>query len=319
MKIVFLDGYTLSPGDLDLSSLEALGEVVLYDRTTSSLVIDRAKEAEILITNKVKITEEHLAQLPQLQYIVVAATGYDVVDIQAAAARQIPVSNVSGYSTTSVSQHVFAMLLGYLNRTQDYYKESRSAIWSEKLDFSYWHQPIEELTDLTFGVLGLGTIGKKVAAISSAFGMKTIAYSRQPERDAMPNVTLVSMDELLAQSDVLSCHVPLNASTQDIINKQTLGMMKSSAILINTARGGIIKEVELAEALKHNVIKAALLDVLSQEPPPADHPLIGLDNCFITPHQAWASRAARRRLLQGIVQNIKGFQTKQMQNVVNGL
>ncbi len=319
MKIVFLDGYTLSPGDLDLSSLEALGEVVLYDRTTSSLVIDRAIEAEILITNKVQITKDLLTQLPNLKYIIVAATGYDVVDIVAAADRQIPVSNVSGYSTTSVSQHVFAMLLGYLNQTQVYFKESRSALWSEKPDFSYWHQPIEELTDMTFGVLGLGTIGKKVATISHAFGMKTIAYSRQPQRDAMTNVTLVSMPELLSQSDVLSCHVPLNKSTYHLINSHTLEQMKSSAILINTARGGIINEDELAKALQINQIKAALLDVLSEEPPQTNHPLLNLDNCFITPHQAWASKAARRRLLNGVVQNIEGFQSRQLQNVVNGL
>ncbi len=319
MHIVFLDAYTISPGDMDLSSLESIGEVVLHDRTASLDVLQRAQNAQILITNKVKITAEFIAQLPKLKYIIVAATGYDVVDIKAAAARNIPVSNVSGYSTTSVSQHVFAMLLAYLSHSQIYFDESKKREWSNKPDFSYWHQPIEELTDLTFGVFGMGTIGKKVAAIALAFGMKTIAYSRSPERDAMTGVTMVTMEELLSQSDVLSCHVPLNDSTKQIFNKDTFAKMKSTSILINTARGGIIHEPDLAEALHEHQIKAALLDVLSQEPPPKNHPLLGLDKCYITPHQAWASVAARRRLLHGIVQNIQGFIDGQLQNVVNGL
>ncbi len=319
MHIVFLDAYTISPGDMDLSSLESIGEVVLHDRTASLDVLQRSENAQVLITNKVKITAEFIAQLPKLKYIIVAATGYDVIDIKAATARNIPVSNVSGYSTTSVSQHVFAVLLAYLSNSQTYFDESMNRQWSTKPDFSYWHQPIEELTDLTFGVFGMGTIGKKVAAIALAFGMKTIAYSRNPERDAMTGVTMVTMDELLSQSDILSCHVPLNDSTKHIFNKDTFAKMKSTAILINTARGGIIHETDLAEALQEQQIKAALLDVLSIEPPPKNHPLLGLDNCYITPHQAWASVAARRRLLRGIVHNIQGFIDGQLRNVVNGL
>lgn len=317
MKIVFLDAATLSTGDLDLSELHAIGDLTTYERTAPSELLDRVAQADIIITNKVRIGEEHLTSLPHLKYIVVAATGYDVVDIEAARARGISVSNVKGYSSTSVSQHVIAMLLAYLNESGRYFQETKDQHWSAKPDFSYWHKPIIELHGLCFAILGFGDIGKKVARIAVAMGMRTIAYSRHPERDRMEGVDFVSMEEIWTEADVLSLHLPLTSETEGIIDKESISKMKPTSILINTARGGLINDADLAEALEEGKLKAALLDVLSSEPPPSDHILLGISNCYITPHQAWASLAARERLLHGIITNIKGYSAGSAVNVVN--
>ena len=316
LKIVFLDGYTLNPGDLDTTALLNMGAVTVYDTTTPDQLVDRAGQADIIITNKFVMDEKAIDKLPNLKYIIVAATGYNNVDISAAQARNVKVSNVSGYSTTSVSQHVFAMLLSYLSQCATYFEEARDKTWTQKGTWSYWHNPILEVEGKVFGILGLGTIGQSVAKIALAMGMAVIASHKHPQRDQMEGVTFVELDELFAQSDVLSLHAPLNASTNEIINKATLSKMKGSAILINTARGGLINELDLKWALENKEISTALLDVLSAEPPPEDHPLLALPNCHITPHQAWASQASRGRLLQGIVDNVKGYLSGKMQNLV---
>ncbi len=316
LKIVFLDGYTLNPGDLDTSALLSMGEVEVYDSTAPDELESRAGQADIIIANKFVMDEKAIEQLPNLKYIIVAATGYNNVDVSAAADRNIKVSNVSGYSTTSVAQHVFAMLLSHLNQCATYFEEARNKTWSKKAIWSYCHNPILEVEGKTFGILGLGTIGQSVARIALAMGMAVIASHKHPQRDQMDGVTFVEVDQLFAQSDVLSLHAPLNVSTDQIINKVNLTKMKSSAILINTARGGLIHELDLKWALENKEISAALLDVLSAEPPPENHPLLAVPNCHITPHQAWASQASRGRLLQGIVDNIKGYISGDMRNVI---
>jgi len=308
MKIVFLDAYTLNPGDLDLSPLLQLGELTVYDRTPEYQVISRCKDADIIISNKVKLSSEIIAQLPKLKFIQIAATGTNNVDLAFAKENKIVVANVSGYSTSSVSQHVFATLLAFLNRSESYFKQSQEKKWAQCQDFSYWDIPIRELKDKTFGVWGLGKIGQAVAQIAFAFEMKVIAVNKHPEYTKRSNIENVSTEQLLESSDVISLHTPLNDSTFEMINTETLSKMKTSAILINTGRGQLIDEAALAQALKEKKIAAALLDVLTSEPPPENHILLTTPNCFITPHQAWASQESRQRLLDGIVANIKGFQ-----------
>lgn len=315
-KICFLDSYTLSPGDLDLSSLNELGDVALYDRTKNEDIIARVIDAEILITNKCVIDANLIEQLPSLKLIQVAATGYNNVDLKAAKQRGITVCNVSGYSTESVGQHVFAMLLSYLNQVHIYNEESSLGVWTDASDFSYWHNPIYALNEMTFGIIGYGKIGSCVANIAASFGMKVIVSHKHNVISSNENITFHDQEFVFENSDVLSLHAPLNASTDQFINTSTLTKMKSNAILINTGRGGLINEAELANALVANKIKAALLDVLSQEPPQKDNVLLGLDNCYITPHQAWANIGARKRLLKGIVENINNFYSGNPTNVV---
>lgn len=315
-NIVFLDFETTSKGDLDISVLEALGKLETYPVTESEEILERSRSAEIIICNKTVISGEVIEALPNLKYIVVAATGYNNIDLAAAKAQGVKVSNVRGYSTTSVVQHVYAMLLAFLNQSELYFSETNKGKWSHSPYFAYWNTPIEELSGKTLGILGFGTIGQAVAKVALNFGMKVIAVHRHPERDKMQGVRFVDWEELCRESDILSLHAPLNASTEHIINSQSLSMMKSSAILINTARGGLIDEQALAEALERNQIQVALLDVLSEEPPHIDHPLVGLPNCLITPHQAWASKQARQRLVDGIALNIERFLEGRHVNVV---
>lgn len=317
MKITFLDSYTLNPGDIDFSLLEALGQCDIYDSTPPQQIIERCRDAEIIITNKCLIDASIIGALPHLKYIQVAATGYNNIDITAAKARSIPVSNVSGYSTTSVAQHTFALLLGYLNQTELYSQESRVGHWSSQSQFSYWHQPIEELAGKTLGIIGLGTIGKQVAAIGRAFGMQITSLSRGKEKDTLPNIKYLHPQEFYGQSDIITLHCPLTPETQSLINTHALALMRPSTILINTSRGGTVDESALRDALKSSSIKAALLDVLSSEPPPIDHILLGIKNCYITPHQAWGSLQARQRLLSGIIDNISAFkEKKELMNLV---
>ena len=307
MKIVILDGYSANPGDLSWKELEKLGEVTVYDRTKPSETVARATGSDIVLTNKVVINKDVMAQLPKLKYIGVLATGYNVVDIDAAHERGIIVTNVPAYSTESVAQMVFAHLLTVTNRTEHYAIQNRSGRWTENPDFCYWDFPHQELAGKTFGIVGLGNIGQRVAQIAQAFGMKVKALTSKAA-EALPNgIEKVTIEELLATSDVLSLHCPLTDSTRHLINVATLKQMKSSAILINTGRGPLIDDQAVAEALAEGRLAAFCADVLTEEPPKADNPLLRQSNAFITPHIAWASTEARIRLLQIATDNVQAF------------
>jgi glycerate dehydrogenase len=312
-KIVILDGHTLNPGDLDWSPLQELGKVEIYDRTGPEDLIQRALGAEILLTNKTPLSATALASLPALRYIGVLATGYNVVDVAAARAKEIPVTNVPGYGTPSVAQHVWALILELCNHVGQHSAAVRVGDWTRSPDFCFTLAPLRELQGLTLGIFGYGAIGKAVAAVGHAFGMKVQVHTRTPQ----PEVHHVSLDELLATSDLISLHCPLTEATQGVINAERLRQMKSSALLINTSRGPLIVESDLAKALSEGVIAGAGLDVLSVEPPSSSNPLINAPNCLITPHLAWATKAARQRLLDVVVTNVVAYQAGDLQHVVN--
>jgi glycerate dehydrogenase len=316
MKIVILDGYTCNPHDLSWGMFEKLGELTVYDRSKPSEVLQRVKDADVLITNKTVLNKEVISQLTNVKYIGVLATGYNVVDVAAAREKGIVVTNVPGYSTASVAQHVFSLLLEITARVGHHDQTVKSGRWSNSVDFCYWDYPLMELAHKTFGVLGYGRIGKQTAVIAKAFGMNVIAYDRgRTNHDGI--VEKVSLPQLFAQSDIISLHVPLSDDTREIINKNSFSMMKEGVILINTSRGPLINESDLAQALISKKVKAAGLDVLTQEPPTIDNPLIPLENCLITPHIAWAPLEARERLLHIAADNIKKFQEGIEQNRVN--
>ncbi len=319
MRIVVLDGYTLNPGDLSWDRLKELGEVTIYDRTPEQEIIKRTQGADILLTNKTPLTGETIRQLLELRYIGVLATGYNVVDIDAARERCITVANVPAYSTYSVAQMVFALLLEICHHVQDHSNSVRNGRWSQSADFCYWDYPLVELAGKTMGIIGFGRIGRRVAAIAAAMGMKVIAASRS-KRDTPRDIEhfkWVDIPQLLREADVISLHCPLLPETQGLINKDTIRQMKSTAILINTARGGVVVDEDLAQALNEGRIYGAGLDVLSMEPPRADNPLLSAKNCFITPHIAWATKEARVRLMDATVDNIKAYLAGQPINVVN--
>ena len=314
MKIVILDGYTANPGDLSWSDLEQLGQLTVYDRTRPEETVARAADADVVLTNKVVMGRQEIAQLPRLQYIGVLATGYNVVDIQAARERGIIVTNVPAYSTESVAQMVFAHLLTVTNRTEHYAVLNRQGRWSSNPDFSYWDTPLHELAGKTFGIVGLGNIGSRVAQIALAFGMKVVALT---SKSALPaGIQKVSLDELLTASDVVSLHCPLTDTTRHLINARTLQMMKPSAILINTGRGPLVNDADVAEALSTQRLYAYCADVLTTEPPQADNPLLCQSNAYFTPHIAWASVEARVRLLQTAIANVRAFANGTPQNTV---
>ena len=316
MKIVILDGYSANPGDLSWKELEKLGEVTVYDRTKPSETVARAANSDIVLTNKVVINKDVMTQLPQLKYIGVLATGYNVVDIEAAHERGIIVTNVPAYSTESVAQMVFAHLLTVTNRTEHYAIQNRGGRWAENPDFCYWDFPHQELNGKTFGIVGLGNIGQRVAQIAQAFGMKVKALTSKAA-EALPNdIEKATIEELLATSDVLSLHCPLTDNTRHLINAATLQQMKPSAILINTGRGPLIDDQAVAEALAEGRLAAFCADVLTEEPPKADNPLLSQPNAFITPHIAWASTEARIRLLQVATDNVQAFLNGSPMNVV---
>ena len=314
MKIVILDGFTANPGDLSWAELKALGQVTVYERTSPSETVARAAEADMVLTNKVVVSKEVMDQLPHLKYIGVLATGYNVVDIEAAHQRGIIVTNVPAYSTESVAQMVFAHLLTVTNRTEHYAQENRQGRWSRNADFCYWDFSHMELAGKTFGIVGLGNIGRRVAEIALAFGMKVKAVSSKTTLPA--GIEKVSLEALLATADVLSLHCPLTDSTRHLINADTLAKMKSSAILINTGRGPLIDDQAVADALADGRLAAFCADVLTQEPPLADNPLLKQPNAFITPHIAWASKEARVRLIQVATSNVRAFLSGTPQNVV---
>jgi glycerate dehydrogenase len=316
MKIVCLDGYTLNPGDLSWQDLEKLGEVTIYDRTGVDQVVRRAIGAEALLTNKCPIRAETIAALPDLRYIGVLATGYNIVDVRAARERGIPVTNVPEYGTHSVAQMVFALLLHWTQRVCHHADTVRHGRWSACEDFSYWDHPLVELHGRTMGLVGFGRIGQAVAAIARAFGMHVLAYDVRPIPEES-GVEQAELDRVFAESDVVSLHTPLTPETEKMVDADRLLRMKRTAILINTSRGQIIDETALADALNAGRIAAAGLDVLSVEPPPADNSLLRAQNVILTPHIAWATQAARQRLLQTVADNLRSFQLGCPQNVVN--
>jgi glycerate dehydrogenase len=308
MKIVVLDSYTLNPGDLSWSELMALGEVVLFERTQHNQIVERALDAEVILTNKTALCAETLSQLPNLKYIGVLATGYNIVDIEAARSLGIIVSNVPDYSTASVSQLVFALLLELCQHVQVHSDSVKAGEWVSCADFSYTKTPLLELEGKTMGIIGMGQIGKQVARIADAMGMNVIAATRSKSiADGFSFVKSAEIQEVLANSDVISLHCPLTPLTSNLINKDSLIQMKQTAFLLNTSRGGLINEGELADALNLGRIAGAGLDVLSTEPPTADNPLLSARNCLITPHIAWATQEARGRLMAVAVNNVKGY------------
>ena len=317
MKIVILDGYSANPGDLSWKELEELGTLTVYDRTKSNETVARAADAEIVLTNKVILNSEVIAQLPHLKYIGVLATGYNVVDIKAAHERGIVVTNVPAYSTESVAQMVFAHLLTVTNRTEHYAIQNRDGRWSSNPDFCYWDFPHMELAGKTFGIVGLGNIGQRVAQIALAFGMKVKAVTSKAQAALPVGIEKVSLEELLASADMLSLHCPLTDSTRHMMNAATLQQMKPSAILINTGRGPLVDDQAVADALAKGTIAAYCADVVTEEPPKSDNPLLQQPNAFITPHIAWASMEARVRLLKVAIDNVSSFLNGKPQNVIS--
>ena len=316
MKTVILDGYTADPSSLSWKPLEEIGTLTVYERTKPEETIERAKDAEIVLTNKVLIKRQEISRLPKLKYIGVLATGYNVVDLEAARERGIIVTNVPAYSTESVAQMVFSHLLTVTNRTEHYAIQNREGKWTASPDFSYWDTQLTELAGKTFGIVGLGNIGQRVAAIANAFGMSVVAYTSKKTEELPPYIGKRSMDQLLAESDVLSLHCPLTPETKQLINRQTLQQMKPSAILINTGRGPLINDQDVADALNDNRLRAFCADVLTDEPPKADNPLLKCENAYITPHIAWASCEARVRLVDVAINNVRAFVQGKSQNVV---
>lgn len=308
MKIIVLDGYGLNPGDLSWSGMESLGELTVYDRTSPSELLERSAGAEVLITNKTLITAEDMASLPQLKYIGVLATGYNVVDIDAAKSRGIVVTNIPAYSTSSVAQMVFAHILNITQRVGYYADENKQGRWTNSADFCYWDTPLMELDGKRMGIVGFGNIGQATARIAQAFGMEVCVVTSK-EQSALPaGMKKMELDELFASCDVVSLHCPLTPDTKEMVNAERLKLMKPQAILINTGRGPLINEQDLADALNEGRIAAAGLDVLSVEPSQKDNPLLGAKNCFITPHIAWATKEARTRLMNIAVENLKAYQ-----------
>lgn len=317
MKITVLDGYGLNPGDLSWEGLNSFGEVTVYDRTPASKVIERSRGSEILLTNKTVITAADFAALPDLKYIGVLSTGYNVVDMEAAAAAGVTVTNIPAYSTHSVAQMVFALLLAITNRAEHYTTENRRGRWSANPDFCYWDYPLIELAGKRMGIVGFGNIGQSVAAIALAMGMKVSAFTSR-DADSLPHGVekADNLDWLFRNCDVVSLHCPLTEDTRHMVDARRLEMMKRTAILINTGRGPLVDEQALAMALNNETIYAAGLDVLSSEPPAAGNLLLSARNCFITPHIAWATFEARRRLMAIAVDNIRCFLAGNPVNVV---
>ena len=317
MKIVYLDAYTVNAlGDLDLSILNTLGDVTLYDRTPKDQIVTRAKDAEVILTNKIQLNHEIISQLPNLKYIGVTATGYNIIDVAAAKEHGVIVTNVKGYSSASVAQLTFSLLLSFTNRVAEH-AENIAQTWPSSADWCFYHSPLVELEGMILGIIGFGDIGKKVANMGLGFGMRVLANKRNLTTGGMAGVELCEIEKVLKKSDFVSLHCPLTADNQGFINKDSIALMKSSAILINTSRGGLINEADLAEALNAGKIAGAGLDVLSTEPPSQDNPLLTAKNCIITPHIAWAGVEARKLLLKGTVENIRAYQKGAPINVVS--
>ncbi len=318
MKIVVLDGYTLNPGDLSWSGLEDLGEVTLYDRTPKGEIIQRIEDAEVVITNKTPLSEEVFTNCPKIKYVGVLATGYNVVDIEAAKSNGVVVTNIPTYGTTAVGQFVFALLLELCHHVGDHSSAVKSGDWGSSKDFCFWNYPLVELADKTFGILGFGRIGQNAAKVAQGFGMKVIAYDPTMEiGETVAGATTVSLDTLFVESDVISLHCPLFPETEGIINKDSISKMKDGVKIINTSRGPLIKECDLAEALNSGKVSGAAVDVLAVEPPKGLNTLMKAKNCIVTPHIAWAPKESRSRLMDIAVANLKDFLNGSPVNVVN--
>ena len=317
MKIVILDAYTASHEELSWGELETLGELTAYDRTRPEETVERAKDADVVLTNKVILGKAEISQMPKLKYIGVLATGYNVVDMDAARERGVIVTNVPAYSTESVAQMVFSHLLTITNHTEHYARLNRSGMWSSSQDFCYWNTPLTELAGKTFGIVGLGNIGKRVAEIAHAFRLKVIAYTSKAETELPSYIKKVTIEELLAVSDILSLHCPLTPDTHHLINSQTLQIMKPTAILINTGRGPLVNDHDVADALNNGLLGYYCADVMTEEPPRLLNPLLTCEKAYLTPHIAWASSEARVRLVSVAVDNVKAFIEGHPQNVVS--
>jgi glycerate dehydrogenase len=315
MNIVVTDGYSLNPGDLSWKELEKLGDCKIYDRTKKETV-ERCKDSDIIVTNKVVLDKKIISQLPRLKCIAVTATGFNVVDTKDARERNIPVMNVPEYGTDSVSQMVFSLLLELCQQVGYHSKTVYDGRWEKSDNFCYWDRPLVELTGLTMGIVGCGRIGRRTAQLASAFGMKVLGYDAYSvSEDSLIEKT--NLDDLLSKSDVVTLHCPLTEDTEEMMNAESISKMKNNAFFINTSRGKLVNERDLADALNKNKIAGAGLDVLSTEPPSPDNPVLKAKNCFITPHIAWATKAARERLLNTTIENIKSFINGKSVNVVN--
>jgi len=318
MKLVVLDGYTLNPGDLNWEGIKKFGNLEVHDRTPESLIVERCKGAEIIFTNKTPLRESVLALLPDLKYIGVLATGYNVVDVEYAKTRGIAVANVPGYGTASVVQMTFALLLELCQHVQSHSDSVRQGDWAASPDFCYWNFPLIELEGKTIGIIGFGRIGQKVADIATAFGMNILGFSKtRSDQSHRKNFKWAELNQLLEESDVVSVHCPLFPETQGIINKNTLKLMKRSAFFLNTSRGPLMVDQDLADALNEGIIAGAGIDVLSVEPPSADNPLFTAKNCLITPHIAWATKEARSRLMGIAENNLSSFLNQKPVNIIN--
>ena len=320
MQIVILDGYTENPGDLSWAGLEALGELTVYDRTPKDdpeEIIRRIGGAEIVFTNKTPLTAQIFARCPQIRYVGLLSTGYNIADIDAARRRGIPVTNIPSYGTDAVAQAAMALLLEITNQVGRHAAAVRQGRWSACEDFCFWDTPLMELSGKTMGVIGFGRIGQAMGRIARAFGMEVLAAGSRPTEQGLAIARYVSLDELYARADVISLHCPLFPQTERMINESSIAKMKDGVILLNTGRGQLICEDALAQALRSGKVRAAGLDVLSQEPPDADNPLLTAPNCFITPHIAWAARESRQRLMDTAVDNLRQFLNGTPVHVVN--
>ncbi len=316
MKVVVLDGHALNPGDLSWDGLSQLGDLTVHDRTPADQTVARAAGADVVLTNKVVLGEKEFSSLPGLRYVGVLATGVNVVDLAAAAKRGIVVTNVPAYSTPSVAQHVFALLLELSRGVGRHAARVREGAWCTSPDFAFWESPQVELAGKIFGIVGYGGIGRAVARIARAFDMQVLVYTRTPD-PAENQVEFTSLERVFSEADVVSLHCPLTPATQGLVDAARLATMKPDAFLINTGRGPLVDEAALAAALRHGVIAGAGLDVLSQEPPSTDNPLLAAPRCLVTPHLAWATLAARQRLMATVVANVQAFLAGQPQNQVS--
>ena len=317
MKIVVMDGKGVNPGDMSWKQIQQFGELIVYERTASEEIIDHVGDAEIVLTNKTVFDEDTIAKLKNVKYIGVLATGYNVVDLKAASKRGIVVTNIPAYSTDSVAQMTFAHILNVTNHVDHYARASRDGEWSRCPDFCYWDKPLVELAGKTIGIIGLGNIGMKVANIALDFGMNVIAYTSKEPKEIPNGINKASIDNILSDSDIISLHCPLTKQTRELINKDSIAKMKRSVIVVNTGRGPLVNEGDVANALHNGLIGAYCADVMCSEPPSADNPLFVEQNAYITPHVAWASKEARIRLMDIAEKNIHSFLSGKPINVVN--
>lgn len=318
MDIVVLDGYTLNPGDLSWDALEKLGNVTVYDRTAASQIVKRIGDAKLVFTNKTPLTKEIFKACPNVEFVGVLATGYNVVDVEAAKEFGVVVTNIPTYGTTAVAQFVFALLLELCHHVGDHSQEVKKGTWAKSPDFCFWSHPLVELSGKTMGIIGFGRIGQATAKIATSFGMKVLAYDTFPKKELeTDDIKIVELDNLLQNSDVISLHCPLFPSTEGIINKENISKMKDGVMIINTSRGKLIVEEDLVEALDRGKVSGAAVDVLAYEPANEDNPLVMCEKCIVTPHIAWAPKESRKRLMDIAVQNLKSFLEGNVQNAVN--